>query len=998
MPLSYPILIALACASGTDRVPAAPTPPGLDDPMPRELARSGSVPLTALVCALGCFDQDPVRVEAALPLTSAADTLTSALLPTGDTHIRSPIPDTNRGTQDRLWVRGKNGRDRSLVQFDTAAIRAGVGGGRLTSAALELTVDTAFGWGGSGRWLGAYRMLRGWTELGATFNCADDTDPGNGTFDCDAADQWDMMAPPGTEFAAVPTDTLLFVNGQTGAVQFDVTADIQALLDGSTPHLGWMLARTDETSGGKVEFSSREGGSPPRLVLGVQTGSSFPALPPDSIPLRIFAESNTVDDGEGIPFVRGVVSIIFHESASPEQREAAVDAVSGTVIGGEVIFPNGDGEYVVELEGPGDRAAVNAAVATLESLPQVYSVIPIYLFSGLQGSTPADPLWQSEWTSRIDRASGDNWALEAIGAPLAWGCTPGSSTIRLSVLDGDFLPMNADLIPLLNSSPSGTPGTSLVRQHGNAVATVAAARGDNGVGTTGVAWRSQVELIDVGIRDSLGVRRDGVGHPILAPRLIPTNLRGAAIRDSRIANLSLALPRLQAAEPQLRAAMDQEIRRFMRQFRYPNDTLSALPALEPPLMVISAGNQTPYFDGLPDRDALWSLYPMLKDSFPTHALVVTAMDSLGVRIGQGGPLVDLIAPGQGVVGTDGQNLLQGDGTSFAVPLVTGAAGLLMSFDPGLSISEVRDLLIQGAVRGGRTVDGIPVLNAYESLKLAAERPGGPLCGNRVWLDGRHLVVRRSPGVLDTLYSRGANDLLGFQTFHGGRRIDYFTDLDANGIPIGRTVSFDGGDWVEGPQLPLPTSVEEAPIWGADVTHEGDSMVYQSFDPTASEIWIRPVGSPFMPGRMVVPGGGYAMAVSPLGDRVAFESFLFDTELGESRSLIYFADLMSPGPAQQAYLTVIDDATRDTQARIGLVFSHDGAEIATIKRRRNGMCTVVFRPVSNPAFPTDSVVLSASDASTSPLICAHPGLGGVPPFGLLPTGYGANQRAKTIALR
>src|SRR5262249_25489387 len=91
-----------------------------------------------------------------------------------------------------------------------------------------------------------------------------DSKPSNSKPDCAA--QW-----AGGSFAEEPTDTLLQTHDQQRFVQFDVTADVAAFLSGS-PNRGWLLQRTDDEAGGKVEYSSREAAAAerPRLVLLVE--------------------------------------------------------------------------------------------------------------------------------------------------------------------------------------------------------------------------------------------------------------------------------------------------------------------------------------------------------------------------------------------------------------------------------------------------------------------------------------------------------------------------------------------------------------------------------------------------------------------------------------------------------------------------------------------------------------------------------------------------------
>ena len=134
-----------------------------------------------------------------------------------------------------------------------------------------------------------------------------------------------------------------------------------------------------------------------------------------------------------------------------------------------------------------------------------------------------------------------------------------------------------------------------------------------------------------------------------------------------------------------------------------------------------------------------------------------------------GGLVSIAAPGATVLALNQGNVIAGfPGTSAATPLVAGAAGLLFSFDPRLTAAEVRSLILLGAARGGRrTATGnYPILNAYEALKAAAERPGSPLCGNRLWAVGDSVYVRRgNTNERIAVVSTGVNRVIAF---HGGR--------------------------------------------------------------------------------------------------------------------------------------------------------------------------------------------------------------------------------------
>ncbi len=189
-----------------------------------------------------------------------------------DSTIKQESPNQSFGAQATLVV--KEGGSRVLVRFDPAAIGAAVGGGSLASAQLRLYIGTNGGnWGTTGRTVDVYRADASWTEMGATWNCAVDANPANSVADC--ATPWN-----GGTIEDDATDTVVVTNTSSGWIQFDVTADVQAFLAG-TANDGWLLEKTDEGQGGRVDLVSREGsaGQGPQLVL-ISQSAAVDTVPP----------------------------------------------------------------------------------------------------------------------------------------------------------------------------------------------------------------------------------------------------------------------------------------------------------------------------------------------------------------------------------------------------------------------------------------------------------------------------------------------------------------------------------------------------------------------------------------------------------------------------------------------------------------------------------------------------------------------------------------------
>lgn len=112
---------------------------------------------------------------------------------------------------------------------------------------------------------------------------------------------------------------------------------------------------------------------PLQLSPAVALPSAVPATPPvgflipaDSIN-ALYSHPNLiyVHPRSSGPYPRAVVLLSFHKTASQAERQAAVDAVGGRVIGGDGVF------YLVKVEDDPAAAKLWAAIDLLKTLPQV---------------------------------------------------------------------------------------------------------------------------------------------------------------------------------------------------------------------------------------------------------------------------------------------------------------------------------------------------------------------------------------------------------------------------------------------------------------------------------------------------------------------------------------------------------------------------------------------------------------------------------------------------
>jgi subtilisin family serine protease len=297
-------------------------------------------------------------------------------------------------------------------------------------------------------------------------------------------------------------------------------------------------------------------------------------------------------------------------------------------------------------------------------------------------SKPSPHSRASNMIAPSDPAFGRQWALRSARVPEAWRTTVGGEVV-VAVLDSGIDFSNPDLASNLWTNPGEVPGNRVDDDgngyvddvhgadtvnadgdpadglgHGTAVAGVIGARGDNGVGISGVVvhdrgWASTGSIV--------------------------AGLRYALANGARIVNISLN-------GPESSPALDEAI---------------AQAEAQGALVIASAGN-----DGA-NRDRVAS-FPA---SVSSGAVITVASANRAGRLARGSAYgrgsVDIAAPGDDVLTSElGGRLGRRSGTSFAAAHVTGAAALLAAARPGASGSRLRAALVGSARRGGRVDSAI----------------------------------------------------------------------------------------------------------------------------------------------------------------------------------------------------------------------------------------------------------------------------------------------------
>lgn len=225
-----------------------------------------------------------------------------------------------------------------------------------------------------------------------------------------------------------------------------------------------------------------------KLAL-VGAEATVPATPPDSTPAFVYDSTrvNSLPNSQ-LRFVRDLLVVQFSSSASQLQKDSALAALQGTVVGGKPGAVEGGGFYYVLLPADASNARLRAAEQSAVGSAVVRRAVRYVLFpASTSYQYPADGTnWQrADWRADTIGIFGSaalrgNWGLRAVRFPLAWGCSTGESgtPVRVGVLDLGFRAGVADLTANTLSSRNADMIGDTAMAHGNMVAAVLAARGN----------------------------------------------------------------------------------------------------------------------------------------------------------------------------------------------------------------------------------------------------------------------------------------------------------------------------------------------------------------------------------------------------------------------------------------------------------------------------------------------------------------------------------------
>jgi subtilisin family serine protease len=461
------------------------------------------------------------------------------------------------------------------------------------------------------------------------------------------------------------------------------------------------------------------------------------------------------------------ILVRYHPWVERTEIDALNAQLGAEIVGGPALAPN---LFLQRARPDAPRDALELARLFLEQDEVLYAHPDFFLSDRPSAFFPDDPLFTDQWHLYNPGVSvPPGTPRPDIHAPEAWDITRGASKVTIAILEqGGFDALHPDLVNRLWENPwmtgtktgpqpfdkandvhgwnfdgcptsgigdpaidpCGTPDLTVPASkpifHGTQVAGVAAAQGNNALGVSGVCPDCSLMLVRIGYTTAF----------VRAAAVVYANAMGADVINMSFHTQYTDNTFIDAIS---QAAMQGRANRGI--------TIVAAP-----------------FDYTFDQNICGASPPLLAGQ-PDVISVIMSDDHDTRQPGAMGPCLDLMSPGVGIwtttergTGPSGTDYRAVKGNSFAAPVVSGVAGLLLSVDYDLTRAEIRAILEETAdkVDGGgygsdghSNTHGFGRVNAFRALERVqldkriavdpdlpptpAEPPSGPEVGVRLGL-------------------------------------------------------------------------------------------------------------------------------------------------------------------------------------------------------------------------------------------------------------------------
>ncbi len=410
-------------------------------------------------------------------------------------------------------------------------------------------------------------------------------------------------------------------------------------------------------------------------------------------------------------------------AALPAEELTAIDAWRENATRGAQVVP---GQFAMRSPGrawsPGEEGPLSCQVERRFGRNPVYRIqcppdLPIEQVIAAWSQAPGvdwvEPGYRIELAYTPSDYLTEQWHLENTGQEIdsswgvagadicafdAWDITTGDASIVVAVLDTGSYLSHADLAGQLwqnpaekcgdgldddangyvddcygwdmssddddvepfSMLPTKPSGDSCPRHHGTFIAGLIGGIGDNGVALPGVAW--DVQLMTLKVFDDISCT---ASTAVEAEAILYAIDNGALAMNMSFGGGSYS----KLVESALAAADAAGV-----------------------LSIMAAGNDSMDLDPAPYYPPWYGAANQIVVAYTDNT------DELDIDSNYGETLVDLAAPGEDIYSLDiddPTDVRTGSGTSYAAPLVVGAAVLVWAAYPGLSAEEVKEAIISG---------------------------------------------------------------------------------------------------------------------------------------------------------------------------------------------------------------------------------------------------------------------------------------------------------------
>ncbi|MEW6126768.1 MAG: S8 family serine peptidase, partial [Acidobacteriota bacterium] len=378
----------------------------------------------------------------------------------------------------------------------------------------------------------------------------------------------------------------------------------------------------------------------------------------------------TTDSKSNKNYIEGELLVRFKDTATA-QATRNVNATVGATVLHSYEHVIGKWQHLKLPEG----MTTDAGLATYRSFPEVEMVQPNFIYR--VDVTPNDPQF------------GSMYGMTKISAPTAWDTTTGGTSIIVADIDTGTDYNHQDLAANMWHNPGEIPGNNIDDDqngfidddvgydfynndpspldghgHGTHTSGTIAAVGNNGVGVVGVNWTTRLMSLKTHADNG-----DSSSAVVIAAFNYVTMMKNRGINIRVTSNSWGGAPEAASYDQALKDAIDAAGNAGV-------------------LNVFAAGNNGSNNDSTP-------FYPATYNS--PSIVSVASSDSADNRSGFsnfGLTTVDIAAPGSGILSTfPGNQYGSISGTSMATPHVAGAAVLLLTANPNLSVASLKATLM-----------------------------------------------------------------------------------------------------------------------------------------------------------------------------------------------------------------------------------------------------------------------------------------------------------------